>query len=471
MPLIIKNFIKGAGVLTLIALLLFTSNTFASREVSQLHLKPGDGNWSLGVGFRGGTFPYYGEDEVDDLMPLLIYNGEQFFLDGTRAGVHLLNSDDWLMSGFAAYRFAGFNEDDSLVLAGMERKDSLDGRLALTRLTNYGNFTLDIGGDISNKHNGWDASFTWGKRFEYNGFEFRPWLGVSYESEKLANYYYGVDKHEATDLRPAYSTKDVIEWSYGVDASYRIAQHHYVGLNFQYAQLAQTKINSPIVADKGVFSSFATYRYEFNDYQDDPNHSGSLYKDLTKGEWYWRVAAGKTTTVKFNELMRFKNLFKPEERGTGLASVFVGKKIADNFMWLPIEAYVTTGYIRRFENGHQDNFNEYVLAVKAYFTKFPWSDKVKTRFGVAEGISYAQNVPIVERDNVEGKNRSASKLLNYLDWSWDVSIGDILNKKSLKECYLGWSVHHRSGIFASADFFGNVNGGGNVNTLYVQCHN
>jgi hypothetical protein len=32
-------------------------------------------------------------------------------------------------------------------------------------------------------------------------------------------------------------------------------------------------------------------------------------------------------------------------------------------------------------------------------------------------------------------------------------------------------VHHRSGIFGSSDFFGNVYGGGNVNTLYLQCHN
>ena len=168
--------------------------------------------------------------------------------------------------------------------------------------------------------------------------------------------------------------------------------------------------------------------------------------------------------------MRFQDMFEPEERGTGLASLFVGKKIADEFLWLPLEAYVTGGYIRRFEKGLQDNFNEYVLGFKAYFSKFPWSHIVKTRVGIAEGVSYAAKVPYVEREHVEGKNRSASKFLNYLDWSWDVSIGDIIRQPSLKECYFGWSVHHRSGIFASADFFGNVNGGSNVNTLYVQCH-
>jgi hypothetical protein len=58
-----------------------------------------------------------------------------------------------------------------------------------------------------------------------------------------------------------------------------------------------------------------------------------------------------------------------------------------------------------------------------------------------------------------------------LDLSWDFRIGDLFQQASLRECYFGWSVHHRSGIFGSSDFLGNVDGGGNVNTLYLQCHN
>lgn len=448
----------------------FCSTSFATRDVSQIHLEPGDGNWSLGLGFRNGTFPYVGQDEIDDLLPLIIYNGERFFIDGTRAGFHLYSDEEWLIGTYAAYRFAGFNEDNSIELDGMDRDDGIDGRFAVTRLTDFGSFTFDIGADVSNASQGWDAELKWGKRFKYGNFLFRPWVGVTYEDEKLVNYYFGVNPSESTEVRPTYYTSDAIEWRYGIDLSYRLAQNHFVGFNMQYSELDSTKINSPIVADNGQFTSFASYRYEFNDFQDDPYTNGSITRDLTKGEWYWRVAAGKHTETTFNKLMRFQDMFEPEERGTGLASVFVGKKIADNFMWLPIEAYVTGGYVRRFEQGLQDDFNEYVLGFKAYFSKFPWSHIVKTRLGVAEGVSYASKVPFVEREHVEGKNRSASKFLNYLDWSWDVSIGDIIQQPKLKECYLGWSVHHRSGIFASSDFFGNVNGGSNVNTLYVQCH-
>ena len=451
-------------------LFVYSSVTWAARDVSQIHLEPGDSNWSLGFGMRNGTFPYVGEDVEEDFFPLIVYNGQRFFIDGTRAGFHLLNNEDWLFSGYAAYRFGGYNEEDSTELDDMDRDDGVDGRFALTRKTGFGRFTLDYGADISDKSEGWDTQLRWGVPFELGNFRYRPWIGLTYEDQNLVNYYYGVQSDETAPGRPAYETSSALEWHYGIDLSYRVATHHYIGLNLDYQSLDTTKRNSPIVEDGNIFHSFLSYRYEFNDYQDDPAVSGSLFRGLKQGEWYWRVAGGRTTKVKFNELMRFKNLFQPEERNTGLASIFVGKKVTDNFFWLPIEGYVTTGYVRRFERGEQPDFNEYVLGFKAYFSKFPWSHIVRTRVGLGEGISYAERIPIVEKENVESKNRSASHLLNYLDWSWDVNLGDVFKQKSLKGCYLGWSVHHRSGIFASSDLFGNVNGGGNVNTLYVQCH-
>lgn len=443
----------------------------AAREVSQLHLKPGDGNWSIGVGYRGGTVPYIGEDKEDDVLPLIIYNGDTFFIDGSRVGFHLYQSPQWFASSYVSYRFGGFNEEDSAALVGMDRNDGMDGRFALTRLTQYGNFTVDIGADISNNSQGWDSEISWGKRFEYGNFYMRPWLSLTYENDELTNYYFGVTEQEALINRPAYKVKSAVEWHYGIDMSYQIAQHHFVGLNMQYSQLKSTKIDSPIVVDKGKFSTFLSYRYEFNDYQYELDHSSSLTKGLTQGEWYWRVAAGRHTDTTFNKLLRFQDMFKPEERGTGLVSVFVGKKLGDSFFSLPLDVYVTGGIARRLENDLQDDFNEYALGFKVYFSKFPWSDKIKTRVGIAQGVSYAAKVPFVEKEHVEGKNRSASKFLNYLDFSWDVSVGDVFNVPKLKECYFGWSVHHRSGIFASADIYGNVDGGSNVNTLYLQCHN
>ncbi len=453
------------------AILLFPSLCLAARDVSQIHLEPGDGAWSLGMGVRFATFPYVGVEEESNYFPPIIYSGEKFFIDGTRVGFHLLNSEDWLISTYAAYRFGGFNEEDSSELDGMDRNDGVDGRLAVTRRTDFGRFTLDLGADISNTSEGWDVQVRWGEVFKKGNFRYRPWIGFGYEDQDLTNYYFGVNDDETTPDRAAYVADSASEWSYGLDLSYLLGQHHYLGMNIEYSGLDTTKINSPIVEEGGVFQGFFSYRYEFNDFADDPNVSGNLFKGLKQGEWYWRAAAGRFTDTTFNNLMRFDGIFDPEPNKTGIASLFVGKKITDRFASLPIEVYVTAGYVRHNEKDQQSDFNEYVLGFKLYFSKFPWSHIVKTRVGLAEGISYAAKVPTFEKESIESKNRSASHLLNYLDWSWDFSLGDIIRKPSLKDCYIGWSVHHRSGIFSGADLFGNVDGGSNINTLYLQCHN
>ena len=56
------------------------------------------------------------------------------------------------------------------------------------------------------------------------------------------------------------------------------------------------------------------------------------------------------------------------------------------------------------------------------------------------------------------------------DYSIDFNLGDAFNKRSWKKCYSGFAIHHRSGIFANADMYGNVDGGSNFNTLYIECN-
>ena len=61
-----------------------------------------------------------------------------------------------------------------------------------------------------------------------------------------------------------------------------------------------------------------------------------------------------------------------------------------------------------------------------------------------------------------------SKLLLYLDPTIDVSLGDIVRAKSLRETYLGLGVSHRSGIFGSSKLFNNVDGGSNYIYAYLE---
>ena len=66
------------------------------------------------------------------------------------------------------------------------------------------------------------------------------------------------------------------------------------------------------------------------------------------------------------------------------------------------------------------------------------------------------------------RGRGTSKLLNYLDPSIDLSVGDLLGAPRMKETYLGVGISHRSGIFGASKLLGNINGGSNYFYGYLE---
>jgi outer membrane protein len=77
-------------------------------------------------------------------------------------------------------------------------------------------------------------------------------------------------------------------------------------------------------------------------------------------------------------------------------------------------------------------------------------------------------VPFVEARDQAIRGRNTSKLLQYLDPTVDVSVGDLFGSRELRETYFGLGVSHRSGIFGMAQIFNNVNGGSNYIYTYIE---
>jgi outer membrane protein len=77
-------------------------------------------------------------------------------------------------------------------------------------------------------------------------------------------------------------------------------------------------------------------------------------------------------------------------------------------------------------------------------------------------------VPLAEVRDQARRGRSTNRLLNYLDPSVDVSLGDILASSRLKDTFVGVGLSHRSGIFGSSQLLGNINGGSNYLYGYVE---
>ena len=89
---------------------------------------------------------------------------------------------------------------------------------------------------------------------------------------------------------------------------------------------------------------------------------------------------------------------------------------------------------------------------------------------MAEGLSYINQVTYIEGSKLEEDGYKPSKLMNYLDFSADVNIGDLFHIQSLDSLWFGYSLHHRSAIFESTSAFGRIKGGSNYNSIHFQWH-
>lgn len=156
------------------------------------------------------------------------------------------------------------------------------------------------------------------------------------------------------------------------------------------------------------------------------------------------------------------------QRAAASSFRMMGKPFIKEVNGWPLDFVGYVGVLRHDENDLQANSLELNAYMKAYYYSFPWSSRVNTRLGFGAGISLAQRIPYVEMRDQVHRGRSTSKVLNYLDPTIDISVGDLLGARTLKDTYLGFGVSHRSGIFGSSRYLGNVNGGSNYIYSYLE---
>ena len=468
----------AAGLLGGLATLA-AGRAYSFGDSRQLDPEDRSGNWSLGLAYHHWDSVYAGEGRRTDFLPTFAYTGKRLFLDSTDFGWHVIDDKRWQVDLFASYFLKGYNdhsffndtgqvrrEDD--LLKGMERQNALEGGVEITRKTAWGRFGAEFRHDIDKVHKGSELRARWAKVFRYDKWQMEPWADWQRLSASKADYYFGVRENEASSERPAYAVGDTDRWGAGIAFRYTAWDQHHLTLNLSYHRDNDELSDSPVVADTATPSAQFTYRYELGRLRAPKRRGGNEYNFFTNNgnPISARLAYGCTTETKFNTIVRGE--INCRDDGTGLASVFVGRKLADDVFTLPMEVWIYGGLARRFENNLQDDFFEGVLALKALYRRFPWSENVETRIGLGHGLSYADHVPNLERTKAEDRNRRISHLLNYLEFSIDVSVGDVFRAERLRHLFFGFAVHHRSGNFASANLFGNVYGGSNVNTLYLE---
>lgn len=444
----------------------------ADNQVTQIPFsESAPGAVGLGLGVRAGRSPYRYVETVSslenenntDMMPLYLYEGKYVFFHGTRAGVHLWQ-DSITVDAVAQYRFDRLEPEASEFYSTVDKRNqTLEGGLAFSLTFQQHRLSLNLLNDLQSRHNGYVSDLTYRYPLRWDRLQLSPYLSLIYQSDELVDYYYGVDAHEARPDLPEYQAEAAAFARLGLNTSYRWYDHWNLFLNLSWEALDDEITNSPLVDESHLLTAFLGFHYEFgNVFSPRTFEEGGITID----NWSWRVQTGYQAQGTFHKTHR-GDVQRSRDVHTYLAGFTLGKQVYDGAI---LDFWGKFSVNRRLENGLQDNFWDYSVYLMAMGTGYsPWTSREVFRYGFGFGFDYAQRIPMVEQIKQEKKGAYTSHFLNYLEAQVDFPLRNFTRAESVQNCYVGLTLIHRSGIFATSDILGNVSGGSDILAGHMEC--
>ena len=431
------------------------------------------GTTGLGAGFRYGTSEYRNLDNISsilnenthDLVPLYLYEGKYLFAHGTSGGIHLLQHDVFTLDAVARYRFDRLESDaDDYFRTIEDREQTVDTGISAAVSGRFGSLSATWVTDALDTHNGEEWDITWRFHWQSGPWTLSPFVSYVYQDSDLTSYYYGVSAAESRSDLPTYEPGSAEFGRAGLNSSYQLSRRLLLFANIVFEGVDSNIAASPLVEEDQTSAAFVGLSYFFGSALEQ--NYVRRNKAAVSGDWSWRVNAGYTAEETFHKVHR-GYMKRSEDVHTYLVGATVGKLLQDG---KKIDYWGRFSLNRRLENDLQDDFFEYVAYVMAMGTGYsPWSKREAFRYGFGFGFSYADRVPIVEQIKQERRGRNTSHFLNYLEAQVDTPLSNIFGDRASKHCYVGITLVHRSGIFATSDILGNVGGGSDVVTTHLEC--
>ena len=456
-----SNKLRILAATALASLISFGSQFAAATSDQFTSILSVPGGAGLGVATRMESSLYRNGGTTYDLVPLYLYEGKHVYLHAYRAGLKLYNDDDNRFDVFLAHRFEGFPYDriPSSLVGMTERGPGADFGVSYQRSGPWGAVYTEYLHDISGASVGNELRLGYNYEWKNGRWRLRPHLMLAARDARLNDYYYGVQPGEATATRPAYQPGSGVNGQVGLYGAYSLTERWRLLAGVDATRWAKGVRDSPIVDGRVQISGALGLMYDFS-----PEHA--IWPD--NKPLIMKVMYGKSTDCNLLPIMELSCASTRTADQTRVSAIEVGRPFIERLNGWPLDFVGYLGLLHHNERGLQQDFWQIDTYMKAFYYGFPWSDHVRTRVGFGAGVSYAQKVPFVEQRDQALRGRNSSKLLNYLDPSIDVSVGDIFGVRTLRETYFGVGVSHRSGIFGTSQLLGNVNGGSNYIYSYIE---
>ena len=140
------------------------------------------------MGIRNAKIPYPAKEErVSDVIPLIFYDGDIFFIRGLIGGAKLYNKDKWQLSLIGRYRYFDIPAEFQNLVQGnaLDIGGELKYRINNDFETNFEIMT----DDESRYYSALNARYHW----ESGSWELFPYATLRFKTADFNNYYFGLD--------------------------------------------------------------------------------------------------------------------------------------------------------------------------------------------------------------------------------------------------------------------------------------
>lgn len=226
-----------------------------------------ENQWSVGAGVGVINSPYKQYDRDIYPVPVITYEGDNFWFRGLGGGYYLWNDQTDKLSIMAYYDPTHFKpgDSDNYQLRQLDkRKSTMMAGVSWVHNTEYGFLRTALAGDTLDNSNGYIWDLAWLYRYTNGGLTLTPGIGLEYHSENYNDYYYGVSHKESrrSGLK-SYDADDGWNPYLELTASYKFAPDWNVYATGRYNRLSDEVKDSPMV-DKswtGLMSVGLTYSF------------------------------------------------------------------------------------------------------------------------------------------------------------------------------------------------------------------
>ena len=226
------------------------------------------GDVRVGVVGVYSSSPYKGHDDTILPFPLFSYEGERFFFRGAGGGVHIWKGENQEVSVGVSYSGTHFDHkktDDSRLKRLDDRYSTVTADAYYTVHTeNWGQGGIKASQDILGNSEGFTVDVWYKHPLFFDSLTVSPGAGMQWDSDKQADYYYGVSSREArkSGLKK-YDADHSVSPYLSLEVNYAITESWSLVGGGKVTFLGSDIQDSPMVDDSQTYDASFGVMYSF----------------------------------------------------------------------------------------------------------------------------------------------------------------------------------------------------------------